>query len=54
MNQGSLVIDLRAKDVIVWRGLAQAKIKPEETAARREQLLRDSVRDLLKRFPKRK
>ena len=53
MNQGSLVIDLRAKDVIVWRGLAQAKIKPDETAARREQLLRESIRDLLKRFPKR-
>ena len=53
MNQGSLVIDLRAKEVIVWRGLAQAKIKPDETSARREQLLRESVRDLLKRIPKR-
>src|SRR5262245_1079285 len=27
MNQGSLVLDLTAKDMVVWRGVAQAKIQ---------------------------
>ena len=44
MNYGSLVLDMTAKDVIVWRGVANAKIK-------REELLREAVRDLLRKFP---
>ena len=40
-----------AKDVIVWRGVANAKIKREGEQPKREELLRDAVRDLLRKFP---
>ena len=51
MNQGSLVLDLTAQDAVVWRGVAQAKIKIGEEPGKREALLREAVRDLLKRYP---
>jgi hypothetical protein len=53
MNQGSLVLDLSAKGTVVWRGLAQARIKLDADALQREALLRESVRDLLRRYPPR-
>ena len=52
-EQGSLVLDLSSNDRVVWRGIARAKIKIGEDAKRREALLREAVRDLLKRFPPR-
>ena len=51
MNQGSLVLDFSAKGDVVWRGVAQATIKPDAPAAKREALLRDAIREVLKRFP---
>jgi hypothetical protein len=51
MNYGSLVLDMTAKDVIVWRGVANAKIKFEADDSKREELIREAVRDLLRRFP---
>ena len=51
MNYGSLVLDMTAKDVIVWRGVANAKIKREGEQPKREELLREAVRDLLRKFP---
>jgi Domain of unknown function (DUF4136) len=51
MNHGSLVLDLSAKDVVVWRGVAQAKIEFDTDDKKREALLREAVRDLLKKFP---
>jgi hypothetical protein len=51
MNHGSLVLDLTAADVVVWRGVAQAQIKPDAEYAKREAALRGAVRDLLKRYP---
>ena len=51
MNHGSLVLDITAKDVIVWRGVADAKIKRETENVKREKLIREAVRDLLKDFP---
>ncbi len=51
MNHGSLVLDMTAKDVIVWRGVADAKIKRETENRKREELIREAVRDLLKSFP---
>jgi hypothetical protein len=51
MNYGSLVLDMIAKDVIVWRGVANAKIKREGEQPKREELLREAVRDLLRKFP---
>ena len=52
MNQGSLVLDMKSKDSFVWRGVAEAKIKIGEEAKRREERLRDAVKDLLRRVPK--
>ena len=52
MNQGSLVLDLNASGKIVWRGVAQAKIQPDAKPKKRDDLLREAVRDLLKRVPK--
>jgi hypothetical protein len=51
MNRGSLVLDLSAKGVVVWRGLAQAGVKIDATDKKREEALREAVRDLLKRYP---
>jgi len=51
MNQGSLVLDLSSKGVVVWRGVAQAKVSFEADDKKREALLREGVRDLLKRYP---
>jgi hypothetical protein len=51
MNQGSLVLDLSAKDVVVWRGVAQARVSLGIDDKKREALLREGVRDLLKRYP---
>ena len=52
MNRGSLVIDLTAKDTVVWRGLAETNIKPDTENTKREALVREAVRDLLRRYPK--
>jgi hypothetical protein len=51
MNQGSLVLDISAKGNVVWRGLAQTKIKIGIDDKKREALVREGVRDLLRRFP---
>jgi hypothetical protein len=51
LNQGALVLDLTAKGTIVWRGVAQAQIKIGTELKRREAMLREGVRDLLKRYP---
>jgi hypothetical protein len=53
MNRGSLVIDLKAKDTVVWRGLAETNIQPDVDNKKREALVREGVRDLLRRYPKR-
>jgi hypothetical protein len=51
MNRGSLVIDFSANGTVVWRGLAQAQLKLDATDRQRESLLRESVRDLIRRYP---
>jgi hypothetical protein len=51
LNRGSLVIDLVSKETVVWRGVAQANIKIDSDDKKREALLREGVRDLIKRFP---
>ena len=51
MNQGALVIDLAGAGNVVWRGVAQAKLKMDTDFKKREAILREGVRDLLKRFP---
>ena len=54
MNQGALVIDLTNKDVVVWRGVAQARVAFEVDDKKREAILREGVRDLFKRYPPKK
>jgi hypothetical protein len=51
MNQGALVLDMSAKGNIVWRGVAQAKIKFDADEKKRQSLIREAVRDLLRRYP---
>jgi hypothetical protein len=53
MNQGSLVLDLSAKQEVVWRGVASAKLKIGTEPKKRQALLREAVRDLLKKYPPR-
>ena len=51
IEQGSLVIDMSANGRLVWRGVGEAKIKLDFDQKKREALLREGVRDLLRRFP---
>jgi hypothetical protein len=51
VEQGSFVLDFSAGDRFVWRGVANAEIKPGQTLQQREQLLREAVREILKRLP---
>lgn len=51
MDYGSLVLDVSANKEVVWRGVARSQIKTLEKRERREALLREAVRDLLKKFP---
>ena len=39
---------------MVWRGAAQAEIKPDLTVEKRRQLIREAVRELFSRYPPRK
>jgi hypothetical protein len=52
MNHGSLVIDLSAKQSVVWRGLADAKLEVDADTKKRESVLREAIRDLLRRYPR--
>ena len=54
IQQGSLVIDATANGEIVWRGVGDAEIKPGLSIEKREALIREAVRDILKKFPQQK
>jgi hypothetical protein len=54
MNRGSLVLDATAAGTVVWRGVADANIKVHADAPQREALLREAIRDLVRRFPRRR
>lgn len=51
IEKGSLVFDFTAHGQVIWRGLAEAKIDWDSDQKKREQLLRESARELLKKFP---
>ena len=53
MNRGSLVLDVSANGAVVWRGVAHARIRLDADAKSREALLREAVRDVVRRFPRR-
>ena len=50
-NRGSLVIDLSSGNNVVWRGVAQSNIKIDADMKKRENLIREGVRDLIRRYP---
>jgi Domain of unknown function (DUF4136) len=52
MNEGSLVLDATANKKIVWRAIAEADYQTDADDKKRESLLRDAVRDLVRKFPK--
>ena len=52
MNQGSLVLDVSANGRVVWRGVAKAKVTMDIDEKRRQALIREAVRDLLRRYPR--
>jgi len=51
--QGALILDItsRAEKLVVWRGVAQAEIKWDDSQAKRDQRVREAVEELLKQFP---
>jgi hypothetical protein len=51
IEKGSLVFDFSAKGQVVWRGLAEAKIDWNSDQKKREQVLREAARELIKKFP---
>jgi hypothetical protein len=51
MNKGALVLDLRARNEIVWRGVARSQIDIGVDDKKREARVREAVRDLLRRVP---
>lgn len=50
---GSLILDVTARTTneVVWRGVAQAELKWEESEAKRDERVRSAVKELLKKFP---
>jgi uncharacterized protein DUF4136 len=54
IQKGSLAIDFSANGAIVWRGIAAAEIKPELSDDKRTALIREAVREILKRYPQKK
>jgi len=54
IQQGSLVLDALspAAGRVVWRGIAQTEIETERTEEQRDKRLREVVRELVKRFPR--
>ena len=51
IQQGSLVLDISANGKLVWRGIGEAEIEPGIDEKKRTALIREGVRDLLRRFP---
>ena len=54
IQQGSLVLDAvsPAAGRVVWRAIAQTEIDTERTPEQRDKRLREVIRDLVRRFPK--
>lgn len=54
IQKGSLVFDLSAKGKVVWRSVAEANIKMDVDPNSREKLLRDAIKESLKKYPPKK
>jgi hypothetical protein len=55
-EEGTLILDIidGPKRQICWRGIARAEINRQNSAAKRDQRLREAVGELLKKFPPKK
>ena len=53
-EQGSLILDISAKDQMVWRAAAQAEIKPDMGQEKRRGLILEAVREMLAKYPPKK
>jgi hypothetical protein len=51
IEQGSLVLDISANKEVVWRGIGQAELKPGQAQEKRQALIREAVKEILKRYP---
>jgi hypothetical protein len=51
LNKGSLVIDLRVKQDVAWRGVANAHLKLDIDDKKRESVLRQAIHDIVRRYP---
>jgi len=54
IEQGSLVLDVFSKDAVVWRGAGAAEIKPGLPPDKRAALIREAVRQIIRRYPQNK
>jgi Domain of unknown function (DUF4136) len=54
VEQGSIVLDLSSNNTVMWRGIAQAEIKPGQDQPKRQALIREAVKELLKHYPPRR
>ena len=54
IEQGSLVLELSTNGQAVWRGIAEAQIKMGVPEEKRAALIREAVREILKRYPPRR
>jgi hypothetical protein len=52
-EQGTLILDIidGPKRQITWRGIAQAEINRQNSAAKRDQRIREAMSEMLKKFP---
>ena len=54
IQKGSLVFDFSAKGKVVYRSVAEAKIKMDIDPNYRDNLLRDAIKESLKKYPPKK
>jgi Domain of unknown function (DUF4136) len=54
IQQGALVLDLASKGEVVWRGVGEAEIKIGLETAKRAELTREAVQEILKKYPPKK
>jgi hypothetical protein len=52
--QGTMVIDVasKANGNLVWRGVAEAKVEAQNSEAERSKRLREVIKELVSKFPK--
>jgi len=51
IRTGALVLDLRAKDKVVWRAVGEAEIKMDADMKKREKILTDAVKEMVAGYP---